>query len=75
MWKSCVSSELLELRRFQTGWQCLEVFIAKMMLGTRKKAQQPRQNQKAFQGSAIMSHRITRLLSRAPERGWQVAMC
>lgn len=27
------------------------------------------------QGSAIMSHRITRLLSRAPERGWQVAMC
>lgn len=36
------------LRRFQTGWQCLEVFIAKMMLGTRKKAQQPRQNQKAF---------------------------
>ena len=26
------------------------------------------------QGSATMSHRITRPLSRAPERGWQVAM-
>lgn len=117
------------------GWKYLEVLIAKMMLGTRKKVHHARQNQKAFwsrgcgvssrglglgssvwqaptapvsaglgqgrclpqvllihppgalmstspyecpaltQGSAIMSHRITRPLSRAPERGWQVAMC
>lgn len=36
------------LRRFQMGWKYLEVLIAKMMLGTRKKVHHARQNQKAF---------------------------
>lgn len=75
IWKSCVSSELVELRRFRMGRKYLEVLTAKMMLGMRKKVHHPRQNQKAFQGSAIMSHRITWPLSRAAERGWQVAIC
>lgn len=30
------------------GWKYLEVLIAKMMLGTRKKVHHARQNQKAF---------------------------
>lgn len=36
------------LSRFRMGWKYLEVLIAKMTLGIRKKAHQPRQNQKAF---------------------------
>ena len=36
------------LRRFRMGRKYLEVLTAKMTLGIRRKAHQPRQNQKAF---------------------------
>lgn len=56
------------LRRFQMGWKYLEVLIAKMMLGTRKKVHHARQNQKAFwsRGCGVSSPGLGSSVPQAP---------